>query len=289
MASPSPKRYKPRTNLAIGLILGLIHVFTPLSLPPQIERQLMQDHPYFSCTGVALLAHRGFTPPTENTFESIKHAIDFGAGYIETDVRCTRDGHAVLFHDEDLRRLTGSDEKVSSLSLEEFRQLKFQDGGTPTTLVEALEKFPGMKFNLDIKDPLAVNPTVRAIEANRAHSRVLISSFSESTRQKALAQVSKPVATSASASLVLRVRLRAFLGLDVSKLLDGIGAVQVPASMYGIRFDTKRFIRQILRTGTFIHFWTINNEKTIKRLVRCGANGIVTDNTELAGRILGKS
>lgn len=249
----------------------------------------MQNHPYFSFGGIALLAHRGYSPPSENTFEAIKHAIDFGAEYIETDIRCTRDGHAVLFHDEDLKRLTGSEEKISSLSLEEFKRLKFSQGGTPTTLFEALTQFPTVKFNLDIKDPLAVNPTVRVIESCSAHQRVLISSFSESTRQKAIAMVSKPVATSASASLVLRVRLRAFFGLDISSLLHRVGALQVPASMYGIRFDTKRFIRQVRKTGTLIHFWTINDEKSIKRLVDRGANGIVTDNTELAGRILGKS
>ncbi|MEY4654748.1 MAG: hypothetical protein RL523_147 [Actinomycetota bacterium] len=289
MARPSPKRYKPRTNLAIGFTLGLVQVLTPPSLPPHLERQLMQNHPYFSGSGIALFAHRGYSPPSENTFEAIKHAIDFGAEYIETDVRCTRDGHAVLFHDEDLKRLTGSEEKVSSLNLKEFKLLKFVQGGSPTTLIEALEQFPKMKFNLDIKDPLAVNPTVRAIESCSAHQRVLISSFSESTRQKAIALVSKPVATSASASLVLRVRLRAFFGFGISNLLNNVGALQVPASMYGIRFDTKRFIRQISKTGTLIHFWTINDEKSIRRLINRGANGIVTDNTELAGRILGKS
>ncbi|MEY3405975.1 MAG: hypothetical protein RLZZ556_47 [Actinomycetota bacterium] len=249
----------------------------------------MQDHPYFSCNGVALLSHRGFSPPSENTIESFRHAVDFGAEYIETDIRCTSDGHAVLFHDEDLRRLTGSAERVSSLTLKEFRNLKFKEGGTPTTLVEALESLPKLKFNLDIKDPLAINPTVRAIESAKAHQRVLISSFSETTRQKALALFSTPVATSASASLVLKIRFRALFGLKIEKLLIGVGALQVPASMYGIRFDTKRFIRKVQLTGTLMHFWTINDEKSIKRLVKRGANGIVTDNTELAGQILGKT
>lgn len=249
----------------------------------------MQEHPYFSCNGIALLAHRGFCPPSENTIESFKHALDFGAEYIETDIRCSSDGHAVLFHDEDLKRLTGSSERVSSLTLSEFRKLEFRNGGTPTTLAEALEKFPTLKFNLDIKDPLAISPTVRAIESAQAHSRVLISSFSETTRRKALALFSKPVATSASASLVLKVRFRALIGLNIEKLLWQIGALQVPASMYGIRFDTKRFIRLVQSTGTLMHFWTINDEKSIKRLVKRGANGIVTDNTELAGQILGKT
>lgn len=90
-------------------------------------------------------------PPSENTIESFEHAIAFGADYIETDIRCTSDGHAVLFHDEDLIRLTGSAERVSALTLKEFKELKFREAGTPTTLTEALSKFPEMKFNLDIK------------------------------------------------------------------------------------------------------------------------------------------
>lgn len=248
----------------------------------------MQKHPYFSKNSVALFAHRGFVPPTENTIEAFQNAIRCGAEYIETDVRCTKDGQAVLFHDDDLKRLAKSDEKVSSINLAEFRELKFPKGGTPTTLEDALVQLPNVKFNLDIKDPLAVIPAVRIIEQLGAHNRVLISSFSEKTRKKALSLLTKKVATSTSAPLVLKVRLRALFGLEISTILDGIGAVQVPPSMYGIRFDTKRFIKQILKTGTQIHFWTINSEKQIRRLVALGANGIVTDNTELAGIILRK-
>ncbi len=221
--------------------------------------------------------------------EAFQHAVDCGADYIETDIRCTQDGHAVLFHDEDLRRLARIEQTVRSLTLAEFKSLKFIDGGTPITLIEALDAFPLMKFNLDIKDPLAIIPTVRAIESRGAHNRVLISSFSETTRRKAVSLVTKPVATSTSASLVLKLRWRSLLGLEIKSLLDGIGAVQVPPSMYGIRFDSKRFVQKVLASGTQIHFWTINDEKSIRRLIALGANGIVTDNTELAGRILGKS
>jgi glycerophosphoryl diester phosphodiesterase len=249
----------------------------------------MQSHPYFEHQGIALFSHRGSTPPTENTSEAFANALANGAQYIETDVRCTKDGHAVLFHDESLKRLTGSADRVSSLNLEQFQQLEFRDGGTPTTLQAALETFPEAKFNLDIKDPLAVIPTVRVIENLKAHDRVLISSFSEATRKKALSMFTKPVATSTSAPLVLKLRLRCALGLDILKLLEGIGAVQVPPSMYGIRFDTKRFIRQVLATGTQIHFWTINDAASIRRLVSLGACGIVTDDTKLADAILRNS
>ena len=53
-------------------------------------------------------SHRGFAPQGgENTLKAFSAAWDLGFGYLETDVHATRDGVLVVFHDEDLPRLTG--------------------------------------------------------------------------------------------------------------------------------------------------------------------------------------
>jgi len=237
----------------------------------------MQNHPYFIRDKVVVLAHRGFTPPTENTLAAFQNALDAGADYIETDTRSTLDGHAVLFHDEDLSRQTGSKIKVSQHTLAELRQHI-----AINTLDEALRAFPNARFNVDIKDNSAIQPTVKAIEDNNCHDRVLVSSFSNKRRLKALAELSQEVATSASGSIVIKVWVRTKLGLELPKLLTGIGALQIPISTYGMKFDSERFIKAVSDTGTLIHYWTINDASQMRRLVQLGAHGIVTDNTALA-------
>ncbi len=248
----------------------------------------MQLHPYYQNDKVVVLAHRGLTPPAENTIEAFQNALDAGADYLETDIRATADGAAVLTHDKDLKRVFGDPRKVKDITLAELRALTPIAGGTPATLAEVLLKFPNAKFNLDIKAQSAINPTVAAIEEHSAHNRVLVSSFSNRRRLNALKMFSKPVATSASATVIIRAFVWQFFGVPLDHVLQGIGAVQVPTKMYGLKFKDSDFIKSVKETNTQIHFWTINTEEEIIELVELGANGIVTDDAAMAIKVVEK-
>lgn len=55
-----------------------------------------------------VIAHRGASAiAPENTASAIREAIRLGAKVIEFDVRATRDGELVLFHDKELDRVAG--------------------------------------------------------------------------------------------------------------------------------------------------------------------------------------
>ena len=150
----------------------------------------MQKHPYFANDNVNVLAHRGGTTPFENTIEAFQLALDAGADVIETDIQATKDGIAVLFHDESLERLTGLKKKVSDLNWLELRELKLPERTNIPTLRQALTKFPQAKFNIDIKTALAIPDLISTVEALKAHERVLVSSFSNRRRLLALSQFS---------------------------------------------------------------------------------------------------
>ena len=252
----------------------------------------MQDHDYFKVTGPVVLAHRGGSAFTENTLEAFRASQQAGVFSIETDVRTTKDGVAILFHDEDLLRVAGVDKKISETNHEEIRAIQLTGGGKIPTLVDALQALPPMRFNLDIKDQESVQSAAAAIELTKSHQRVLVSSFSEKRRVAALALLSKPVATSASSSVVISLWVFHALGLPqrfFEKKLREIGALQIPRSMYGIKFDSRSFISKIRKTGTEVHYWTINNPQEMLELTRRGATGIVSDVSELAVETLRKA
>jgi glycerophosphoryl diester phosphodiesterase len=147
-----------------------------------------------------------------------------------------------------------------------------------------LTAFPEAKFNLDLKTPHAETVGIQTILKLKAENRVLVSSFSESSRKRALAISPTPLATSAGSSKVLLSYLLARAGLEKSlaKQLVGIDALQIPTRLYGIDFTHPNFLEKVLPLGVEIHFWTINDPQTMLELFALGAHGIVTDRADLA-------
>lgn len=91
-----------------------------------------------------VVAHRAdliFAP--ENSIQALNNAIYFGADFIETDVRLTKDGHVVIMHDYTVDRTTNGSGYVSDLTLEEIKKLKLKTnwGGSTNYQVPTLEEY----------------------------------------------------------------------------------------------------------------------------------------------------
>lgn len=85
-------------------------------------------------------AHRGLHGDVlpENTMAAFEAALDAGHG-IECDVRRSKDGRAVIFHDEQLGRLTGHSGNVHEHSVGELTQMRVgKSNQTIPTLLDLL-------------------------------------------------------------------------------------------------------------------------------------------------------
>jgi len=107
---------------------------------------------------VLLFAHRGVALSVpENSEASLAEAQRLGFLAVEIDVRRTRDGELVLFHDKTGRRLLGLDVKFSELTLDRIKGRKLLFAGKETTnsvptLREVFQKFgKTLRFYLDMK------------------------------------------------------------------------------------------------------------------------------------------
>jgi glycerophosphoryl diester phosphodiesterase len=238
-----------------------------------------------------VFAHRGLYLHKhgidENSIASFLEAVEHGATHIETDTQVTLDGVAVLFHDTTLLRLMAVDAKVSDLTFAELSSYSLPNNGKVPSLDQVLRELPGVRLNIDIKSDGAVAPTVRAIEENSAHDRVLVSSFSKTRRKQALALLSRPVATSGSMSDVLRIWLsHKFLGgFGLTALAKGLDALQLPCNYGPILFAKQKFIAAMAANDLEVHFWTINEVEQMRELLSMGASGIVTDRCDLAVKL----
>lgn len=70
-----------------------------------------------------LIAHRGGTFGKENSLETIIRSAKMGADMVECDIRKTKDGVYVIYHDEDLSRLAGKAVTVSGSTFSQMREL----------------------------------------------------------------------------------------------------------------------------------------------------------------------
>lgn len=241
---------------------------------------------YFSPKGFRILAHRGgsYETSVENTLEAFRFAYAAGLRYFETDVQATKDGVAVLFHDETLERLTGQRVRISELTFAEVKTVSLSSAfARIPSLQEALDEFPDARFNLDLKTEGSIAPASAVIRRSRDVERVLVSSFS-ARRRRAVVHLLPGVATSADAMLAAwlvilsQLRLRKVFAFFASN----IDALQVPIKLYGLKFERKTFIEFAHLSDLEVHYWTINDIGTAQRLKSLGADGIVTD----AGKLM---
>ena len=108
-----------------------------------------------------VIGHRGakaYAP--ENTLASIETAASLGVAWVELDVKLTRDGVPIIFHDEELDRTTSGSGLVAQTDYEDLRDLDagswFGDsfsGVRIPTLEEAIDVLlkHDLGLNLEIK------------------------------------------------------------------------------------------------------------------------------------------
>lgn len=249
----------------------------------------MPGHGFFEGSPPRVLAHRGLAlDAPENTMLAFAKALAAGASHIETDVRVTADGHAVIAHDPDLSRVADRSVEVGRLTLAELRRVDLGHGQGFAGLAEALDGLPDARFNIDLKDAGVVLPAVAAVREARAQDRVLLTSFSEARRKAAVAAL-PAVATSVASSTALRVLAahRAGLRGAARRALGRFHAVQLPERWKGVTLVTPRFVELAHSAGVEVHVWTVNDPVEMNRLLDLGVDGIVTDRADLAVEVVG--
>jgi glycerophosphoryl diester phosphodiesterase len=103
-------------------------------------------------SNVRWVSHRGFKEKfTENTKEAFQEALAAGFTNLETDIRCTSDGHLVLAHDETLERICNKSITIEKTSRKELEAIKLPCGSSLYFLEQLLDEFSSYTWTLDIK------------------------------------------------------------------------------------------------------------------------------------------
>ncbi|MFM7212058.1 MAG: glycerophosphodiester phosphodiesterase, partial [Actinomycetota bacterium] len=124
-------------------------------------------------------AHRGGSDVApENSPAAFAAAVGIGYRWLETDLRATSDGVAVVHHDPVLDRTTDMAGRVIDRTWNDVRRARFSNGEGPLRLEELLAAYPDVSINLDLKEGAVVAPALDALRRAAAWHRVCLTSFS---------------------------------------------------------------------------------------------------------------
>jgi glycerophosphoryl diester phosphodiesterase len=227
-------------------------------------------------------AHRGGASCfPENSWPAFEHAVGLGYAYLETDAHATADGQVVAFHDKTLDRVTDARGAIAALPWTRVAQARI--GGTEPIplLAELLASWPGVRFNIDVKDLPAAGPLAEVIARAAAFDRVCVTSFSGSRLAATRRALARPIclATPPAEIGLLSGLPPAALGARLAA--RWIRCAQVPAWV-----ATPRFLRRAHAAGLQVHVWTVNDPAVMTRLLDLGADGIMTDQTAALREVL---
>ena len=211
-----------------------------------------------------IYAHRGFSYKyPEATRAAYQGAIEVGADGFECDVRLTKDGIAVCFHDRDTNRIAGVKKRVASLTLEELKGIT-----EVMTLEELLElaKLNGKQVLIETKHPVLSGGQIekRVIELGKQYKF-----------------------TAMSFSLFAVLRLKRELDDVAFVIAHRWRLFYIPTKKVAIDvelLEKSRWARRRLMSHEVL-VWTVNEKKYIPKLHEWKVSGAITDRPDLPFRL----
>jgi glycerophosphoryl diester phosphodiesterase len=229
---------------------------------------------------VRVTAHRaGSKAALENSLAALRLSMTAGADYVEIDVQQTADGHVVLMHDRDLRRMTGDPRDVAAVTLADLNKLKLgtagRSGDEPIpTLAEFLAACDDrIRLNVELKEterspglPMAV---LDVLHERGFTARAGVSCF----RLVPLAEIR-------------RAEPQVPIGMILSAVQGDMTRLPVDFLSLNQRLVRASLVRQAHRRGIEVHAWTVNDRESALRLLDLGCDNLITSDPVLMREIV---
>lgn len=229
--------------------------------------------------GFKKIAHRGASGHyPENTRLAFTKAIQAGADMIEIDCQLSRDGHVVVFHDEQLRRTAGVRGTLRSKTLAQLKVLdigrwrnKSCTGERILTLEEALEIFAGkVDLCLEIKNyPESLSGIELKVLFILSHydylDRTIVSSFD----YRSLARI-RELAPEIAIGLILGSAVKQ----DAFETAHRLAATSIHVQKSSA---TRELLSMAWEEGLDVYVWTVNELRDIEAFVAMGVQGVISD------------
>ncbi|MFC1599434.1 glycerophosphodiester phosphodiesterase [Patescibacteria group bacterium] len=222
-----------------------------------------------------IIAHRGgkeFAP--ENSLEAIQKAIEIGVPMFEFDLRKTKDGKLVAFHDPNLKG-----NEVQKLTYEELSK---QAEHEIPLLKDVLELARGrIQVDLEIKEHGYVEEAVNMVKKYLKHDEIFYTSF-----KKTVLREIKCLDPKLKTGFIVGSRNRLQQFSDLFSLFK-VKYLKADALVMNHKYlKTKiHYLAYLLKIPVWI--WTVNDENLIKKYIKDKRiSAIITDKPQKALEVL---
>ena len=218
-------------------------------------------------------AHRGASAyAPENTLSAFYLGLQMRANGIETDVRRSKDGHLVLFHDDTMEKTAGIPGGVKDYTLEELRHILIygQPGFVPdhiVTLEEFLSLFDyrDLTFAVEIKERGVEEDTLNLIRKYGIADKCIFTSFDYPCLVR-LRELDKEIRLGYLFEKLTAENLQAAADIRCFQVCPHVDALDREA------------VERLHRMGYSVRAWGIRDEEAMRRCLDAGVDGGMTIN-----------
>lgn len=303
---------KVRVKLFLWLFV-LISVYTMLQILPY--RNDKEDTVFRVGEGdrPLVIAHGGAKKLyPENTVLAFDEVYKMGVDVIETDLCMSKDGVLLTHHNQTIDQTSNQKGKVSDYTYNELKQFnfgyRFKDihGNMPYREVHdemVKEKLVPMRvedmfarygdqvaYIMEIKDDgelgkKAARELNDLIQKYGLEKQVCVASFDKKVLDYFLKIRDPEIITSLDYDSATDFVIANLVGYGIFMKHEGYG-MQLPMKERNIPLDEKYLIWKIHKNDMFVHYWTVDDPKDMKKLIQNGADGIITDRPDLLFEVL---
>jgi glycerophosphoryl diester phosphodiesterase len=221
--------------------------------------------------GAIVIAHRGYdTGGVENTIGALEAAAAFEPDYVEVDIQQTADGGFVASHDTNLLVLAGENKNIYDMTTAQVTSTTVRMKGNSDKIPTMTDYVVRAK---ELGIPLLIEPKVSGHEQPGFVADLL-------RELEGIDALQQNIYHSLSWSVVSEIKARnpeLRVGLTVGM---SYGDPQnIDCDFYTLEQGsyTSEFVRAAHATGREVYVWTVNGELGMRRFLRDGADGLVTD------------
>lgn len=230
-----------------------------------------------------IFGHRGASAHApENTLAAFELAREQGADAVELDVKLSADGIPVVIHDHTVGRTTNGSGTVADLELATLQKLDAGNGQRIPTLAEVFAAVGQVLYinveltNYTTKNDDLVEKVVDVVKEYKMQERIIFSSFLAKNLHRVAELLPNTPRGLLAMPTVLGIFARSF----------GFRSNLYQAIHPSIRNLSKRMTEQAHQRGQRVNAWTVNTPEQMRKLKDWGVDGIITDDPQLAVKVL---